>query len=292
MTEIDKAQTFTDLSQHGQQGDLVPGVRSMPRLGADGTYQSMPTEYGVCIVSQTCDVVGGKPNVLVAAVVQSTGAQAREDKSGRSPGLLWIADHGDDSLFADLDLIATVDKLSVSGLGFIRGLPENDLPRSRAFSAGIARKLGRAALPDVVVTILQPLRKKVVSKARKVNSPWGQVLQDVAEVRVGGWDNREVELLFVLRAGVLSPFERPLPSSDLVKRDVTSLLDELSRASGLAREEYWHQLATAIADWLQQQDCARDFTVIAEVVDEEELTVARAREYDVLDFEYLSGDLT
>jgi hypothetical protein len=170
-------------------------------------------------LSQSCDVaIPERLDVQVAPVVTLPEAVAADARVGKRPRYAHLPQIGPDT-FADLDCITTVSKSQLVASERRAGVISDE--EVRRFAAAVARKFGRYAFPDEVAEALEPLRTFLVSKAPKELSPVGQVLRDVAELRIeasNGWQAPPYELVLILvvEPGTLPTFaedELPPPAS-------------------------------------------------------------------------------
>lgn len=182
----------------------------------------------------------------------------------------------------------------------------------RRFAGDVARKFGRFPFPDEVTPWLRPLETVVASKARKPNSPEGQALEQVVELRVeapAGWGEPpfELTLCVIVQPDTLPTFAGDdipaLPDSlkDWVYNDEGELIRGSSDIAGRLvkavdpAEKYW--LWMALGDsWAARCSPGPDATeqvrtavsyLGAEVVPADEFPLTRMRRSELLDLDHL-----
>jgi hypothetical protein len=192
-----------------RQGDLLPGVTSIPVAGDDGQPQRYPAPDGAVMLSQTCDVtLADRLAVQVAPLVRLPEPSASEARGGKRPRYVHVPAVGPTS-FADLEIIGTLTKPYLATRTRTPGVVSDD--EIRRFGRAIARRFGRFAFPDEVVPWLAPLQDVVASKAVKPASPEGQALAHV------------VETAHRSRRRLAMPTVRPHPRSHRRTRHATDL---------------------------------------------------------------------
>jgi hypothetical protein len=224
-------------------------------------------------------------------------------------------------MFADLSVIATVDKRRFAALHRTAGIDPTDDHAIRRFGRAIGRRFGRFPFPDDVVPWLRPLEVVVQSKHNK-NSPEGAAMRDVIELRVeaiDGWQNPPyaLTLCVIVKPGIVPAFlddEKPQCPDELaawLRNDNGDLL----RVSGaiaekLAKERqrspssasvYWLWLALAEAwaarctpnfDRHAPNEAAKILAAVsdidADVIEESGFDLYRYRRSEQLDLDHLS----
>jgi hypothetical protein len=293
-----------------RQGDkfLLDAVAVM---SGSGQAEQLPTPNGVALVSQSCDVVlSHRLNVQVAPIVELTGENSRAARDGKRSQYAHLPHLGDDS-FIDLDQVSTVSKAALAGRRYGPGLQGDDA--IRRFSAAVARRFGRFAFPDRVSDAMKVLRDLVQSKASKPASPFGQVLEEVLELRAESRDwttaAPEVTLIFVVLPGSVpmvaddQPGAIP-PSVAAYEPDSASAKSKLSEiavalTSGTtwnALEKYWLWQLLADAAALMCEAQAEKVSgesdhpsFIGEVVSADEFPLTRVRRSEIVDLDHLSA---
>jgi len=197
-----------EICQRMSQGDVL-NVADLPVVQPDGVIQAYPTPDGAVLLSQTCDVVlPARRTVVVAPVVRLEGDSLKQARKGLRPRYVAVPDR-DDDVFADLDVIATLEKNAL--VGMVTGDPRSEEASERRFGRGVARRFGRFAFPDEVVPWLTPLADVVTSKYGK-DSGEALALEAVVELRVeseSGWavPPYDLTLVVVVKAGTLPELE-------------------------------------------------------------------------------------
>lgn len=168
--------------QHWRQADVVCGIKTLPVIDDDGSVGLVACEYGVAILSQSCDASQrNRETVQLAKVVTLEGTVASEARLGRRPRYAPLPGLGD-SFFADLDVVATATKGSLVPKQRKTGVREDE--HVNRFAGTAARKVGRFAFPDAVVEAFRPLQDDLFEKSKKTSSPMNRVIGDVRAFRV------------------------------------------------------------------------------------------------------------
>lgn len=163
----------------------------------------------LAIVTHTCDIVRNparRPYLQVARVIDLVASSSlRTLRRGSTPGRVWLPGFGV-TAFADLDTIATIlkDVLLAPGVTIQPGARTTE--EYAAIGHQIGRCFSRFAFPDEVTRTLDPLRRRLVSKANGQGDE-GRVLAKVTEIRAGanpGWDatGYEIDLTFIFEPGL------------------------------------------------------------------------------------------
>ena len=305
-----------------RQGDVVT-IHGLPVLGPDAVW-SRRTPHGAVLLTQTCDAVRPeKLTVALAPIAQLLDSTASEARDGKLLRYIHVPAASSDA-FADLSVIATIDKALFAALPRIAGIDQTDDDAVREFGRAVGRRFGRFPFPDEVVPWLRPLEVVMQSKHDK-NSPEGAAMRDVVELRVeaiGGWQNPPyaLTLCVIVRPGVIPTFsddEPPTCPDDLTTwlRGNTGNLRQTSGAiaNRLATERsfspssasvYWLWLALAEA-WAARctpdvrKHSSEDATKImasvtgidADLIDEGGFDLYRYRRSEQLDIDHLSPPL-
>lgn len=195
-----------------RQGDVVTGIGRIPIITGAGEHPEVRGERidALAVVTQTCDIVRNpvrRPYLQVAGVIDlAAGSSLRTLRRGSTPGRVWLPGFGD-AMFADLDTIATLRKgvLVSPGVTIHAGARTPD--EYLAIGHQIGRCFERFAFPDEATRTLDPMRRRLVSKANGQGDE-GRILAKVAEIRAAAaprWDAEayEIELTFIFEAGAL-----------------------------------------------------------------------------------------
>lgn len=155
---------------------------------------------GVMVITQTCDLrrtCEERPFVQVAPIVViSDASEFAGVVAERKPRYVTIPSLHAGNLAADLDRTFTLEKAVLAPWARTQGC--NSDAEKRRLSHQLARKLGRAALPDDFRTLLKPLLNRW-NKVEDRNDPEGRAFRDIAEVRVQAtpnWYGSPTELFF------------------------------------------------------------------------------------------------
>jgi hypothetical protein len=288
-----------------RQGDVFRDAKTFV-FDASWSPRPVETTHGAVVVSQSCDAaLPNRHRIQITPVVRLENSNdIREATSGKRPQYVAIPRLGPD-FFADLDGITTVLKTALLRSERIAGVGTDQEVREFAFS--VARRFGRFAYPDEVVDCLQPLTRTLQSKARREQSPLGQLLTQVHSLRVQceNWTTMPYELTLI---AVMEPNTIPFPEdvaerpSDLNQPSDNGLTDQLSDyvnylsdngRSPTERYFGWQYLADA---WVLQceavaksNDLSRFVgSVTAELVSVDEFPLSRYLASESLDLDYLS----
>ncbi|WNM27360.1 hypothetical protein RN607_14345 [Demequina capsici] len=179
------------------QGDILAFSEVHFLEGPSGPPEKYLPEVGIALMSQTCDLVRGRPEdrVLIAPVRHALdAAEWSAIKRGQKPLLVLVGEN--------LDLVAEVDRMvSVprSRLGDTQVIDRTCTKQSgkdaALLAARIARALSRFAFPDLVHQALRRLQKKIQLGYGKTTF-FAQTLEVIDEFRVAsaGWENPASDL--------------------------------------------------------------------------------------------------
>ncbi|MEU9824746.1 hypothetical protein [Micromonospora chersina] len=213
-----------------RQGDHLD-INKVP-LSSNGEADWLATPDGLVVISQTCDIVRpDPPHLLVTPLVRLTGSDASEARGGKRPRYVAVPELGSDA-FADLSVIASLDKQDPDVAKFTRGLKTDE--QIRFFGRAVGRRFARFPFPDEVVPWFQPLQKLVRSRYQKEGNPEGDAFARVAELRVeamDGWTAPPYDLTLVV---ILEPGELPVFAGDEMP-DIPRELETWLRPSGTLR---------------------------------------------------------
>ncbi|MFE3195069.1 hypothetical protein ACFXHA_39105 [Nocardia sp. NPDC059240] len=311
MTDAEAGASIAALRLDGyQQGDVLDNLTQLGVLTPEG-WRSIDAPHGVVLISQTCDIAQtSRSYVQVASLAELAGDNAGLARKGKRPRYAYLPELGT-TWFADLEVVATVDKLVIADLAPKRGVvTDADI---RKFGNAVARKFGRFAFPDEVVPWLSKLERIAYDGSGKPNSPLGRALEDVLELRIeaiSGWDKPpfDLRLLVVVEPGVVPIFEDdeypdlPAELGRWLDADPGSIRTHKQIAERLYStndpvERYflWHALGGAWAAMCQPSDDAAIVVHSAvmggalgsDVVAADELTYDRYRRTELLDVDHL-----
>ncbi|WP_460933716.1 hypothetical protein [Phycicoccus ginsengisoli] len=284
-------------------------------VGADGVPAHRPCPHGAVVVSQSCDAAQpDRPLVQVSPVVHLSGDNAAQAHAGHRPRYAPLPGAGTHA-FADLDVVTTLEKASISELVRTPALTTD--PAVRRFAAAVSRKYGRFAFPDDVVRCLRPLEETLQSKAGRPESPIGKVLQQVYMLRVevaGNWFEAPFDLtIVVVTTASALPFTDPAtdlpdlpdglrhdlwPTTKTAAQAAANIATYLAEATPTDADRYWAWQWLAQA-WAQRCVDQRDKlglhaavrSVRGEVVTVQEYSLDRVGRSEMLDLDYLSEPL-
>ena len=212
MSEPLSSADLQDLLDTIQQGDVITGIGRIPVVTGAGEHPEVRGERidALAVVTQTCDIVRDpvrRPYLQVAGVIDLAGGPSlRTLRRGSTPGRVWLPAFGD-AMFADLDTVATLGKSVLVSPGITIHAGARTPDEYLAIGHQIGRCFGRFAFPDEATRTLDPMRRRLVSKANGQGDE-GRVLAKVAEIRAAAaprWDAEpyEIELTFIFEAGTL-----------------------------------------------------------------------------------------
>ena len=263
--------------------------------------------HGAVVVSQTCDAcLPHRERIQIAPVVRlEHDNDVSEAAAGKRPQYVAIPRLGSD-FFADLDGITTILKVALLSCERVTGVETDKEIREFAFS--VARRFGRFAYPDDVDKCLKPLTKALQSKARKEQSPLGQVLTKVHSLRVqcDDWAKTPYELTIIV---ILEPDMFPSDVEDIGDRphnlarprgtnltqQISTYVTYLNDDGHNPTERYfaWQYLAEAWALQCQETAAHHGLTnivgsVTPDVTAVDEFPLSRYLTSESLDLDYLS----
>jgi hypothetical protein len=283
-------------------------------VGEDGEIYHYPTPDGAVVITQTCDIViAERPSVQLAPLVHRDPVAARESRLGRWPQYVYVPNMGDDA-FADLSVIATINKAFLVTLEHQPGFDRMSDDEERNFGRAVGRRFARFPFPDEVVPWLRPLQGEIQSKVNRPDSPLARVLSGIIELRleaINGWNSQlpyDLVLIVIVRPGVLPGLDevagitvdamlrnRLYDDSGTIRQtpsQVAQLIMDTTDAS--SKTFLWTAFGDALARLCrpragQSEAIMSAVTSIAgEVISEDELSYARAVRSDEIDLDHLS----
>lgn len=252
------------------------------------------------IVTQTCDLQlhrtrAGRVLSHVAPVVQLDGPIARDASRDTKPNYVPIPWLGN-TYFADLDQIALIDR-GLLARATPGAVPSG--PQSRDLAYRLGRYFSRAAIPNNVVRVLQPLQ--VISKAK--NNAVQRLLSSVTQVRVTSDPPFDQPPPYRLRITLLvdedsypdaapAPYGRAEAELHRIAQPLVEMLDRAEDAEAGQVVTLWARVADHISARLTSSLVRGNGDVVG--IDVWVATALTANEYansDELDFGHLSlGD--
>lgn len=291
-----------------RQGDHLPGLTDLPVLDAEGV-RIVSAPHGAILLAQTCDIVRAEPpTVQVAPLRYLSGEDARSARDGKRPRFVHVPELGGDA-FADLDVIATMNKIRLTTLARQPGVISDE--HVRDFGRAVGRRPGRFAFPDEIVPWLNKLQDLISSKSRRPASPEGQLINDqIMEVRVEasrGWAAGppwDITLVVLVKLDALPTFANDDPpeppealqhwlygNGSVLIRSASDIAQRLGQAATSDVERYylWGAFAESWALKCQPPESQRERgSVDAEVVSDDQFTTNRYRRSERLDLDHLS----
>jgi len=183
MTEMLSDEAVDEALQTWRQGDCSVGDVDFVSIDTSGDIVQSPCR-GYMLVSQTCDVVRSvatRPLLEVAALVEILEREWWLVLKGHILRYASVPALHNSRLAADLDRVMTVSKRYVAT--WPRTIGWETETAERFLRHSLMRKRGRPAFPDDVTALLDPLRRRWVSKHGKA-SPEGQALASMREIRL------------------------------------------------------------------------------------------------------------
>ena len=140
---------------------------------------------GLCVTSQTCDIVRpckNRPYIEVSPLIKIKDSDhLKQIKKKQRPNRAYIPNLENQKLVADLDRVMTIEKSCLKGISPIKGC--NTDSERRAFAKTLSRKKDRPAFPDDFVGLVSSLRDKIKDKHNR-DSIEGRALRDLREIRI------------------------------------------------------------------------------------------------------------
>lgn len=262
-----------------RQGDYLPGVGVIYAGSAGGSTQH-PTELGVVLISQCCDLAKMSTTNLpvCVAVVHLEGDAATLARSGRQPRYASV-EHFGEGLFIDFGLVGTLEPDFIGPV-----VRETDQQRRRILAGRIARRFSRFAYPDSIQPYFASLQKLLRSRVTK-NSPVARCLEQLATARVEAeWDEGPpwgMNLVFVLNDGILAPVADEFPEAALLRVMPVDIDRTAQMIDACAGEDpqllpLWERFAELVCDRALTDavpTVVREWT--AEVTDETDFSYSR-----------------
>ncbi|MCL2802907.1 MAG: hypothetical protein FWD29_02950 [Micrococcales bacterium] len=275
--------------------------------------QSIPTDYGVVVITQTCDAL--KSEFLQVCRVERDLPKEQADLAAKGRITRYVPLPGYDAdAFADLATVATVSREHLAGKLAVCGASRAD--DRRRLRLGIGRRFSRVALPDAVTRWLDPLRETATKQAGHSKRKMSWSFDRIRQIRIAsssGWSGPtySLEVVFVLHDGVLPQFadddmpDRPDSIESWLggktPADIETRLrqvcdsegyprpDEL-RASKVERYYLWAGLAEALVDLCRRRGNENTSVFEAEgrIVSPDEFTLRDVWASEELDLEHLS----
>lgn len=140
---------------------------------------------GIVMLSQTCDIVRDPqttPLVQVCALVRVSAEDVERAKKWQTSNYLFIPGLEAECMLGDLSRCFSVEKSVVKNWHRNDGcLTEKDM---REMAVALERKVGRFAFPDEMGSVLAKFKRKINEKFRSPESPEGNCLRALSEIRV------------------------------------------------------------------------------------------------------------
>lgn len=213
-----------------RQGDYVLDgcafIQVAPVEGEAGAAEAAEDEgcLGLVVVSQTCDIVGDHPHIVLCPLVEVAEQDAAYIKLGRTPQFAFIEHAPKPNVVADLSRMMTVDRELVAGWTRTPGF--SDEVQQRKFASALERKFGRFAFPNAFNKSIGKFNNHVREKHGK-DSDIGKALATLKEVRVRAtpnWDATPAEILFYF---IFEPPINPV-QLQLMRTELTKLVDKIA----------------------------------------------------------------
>lgn len=256
------------------------------------------------VVSQSCDVVQTKREFIqLAPAVQLQDQEVLRSALKRENPRYPLLVESEETLFADLARIVSLEKASVQGAVERRDIAFCDALAEREFGLAVGRWFSRFALPDEVQPWLVPVQELIRSKHDNPGSPLGKVLQQVAEVRVEAarWDKGPFELTLhvIVKSGALPtvPEEADYASVGSLPSGLNDICEAIEvERSAIRRALLWTAFAEALATRCKLKPRFEAIPEIRAAVasvsgglsSDDEFSLARVRRSEQLDVDFLS----
>lgn len=217
-----------------RQGDYVldgcPFVQLAPGEGKPAAAEAVEDEacIGLVLVSQTCDIVGDHPNIVLCPMVEVAEQDAANIKAGRTPQFAFIEHAPKPNIVADLSRMMTVDRALVAGWTRKQGFSDEELQHKFAYA--LERKFGRFAFPDAFNASIAKFHADIRKKHGK-ETDIGKALATLKEIRVRAtpnWDANPADILLYFL------FDPPVEPAhlQLMRAELTKLVDKITWTDG------------------------------------------------------------
>lgn len=201
----------TDSLSAWRQGDFTRDYAGFAFLNRSGdivkegdvkSHDEQGRTVGVAVISQTCDIVREPsvvPYVTVCPLVRVSESKLDHVEKRRMPRMGFLPALKDETVAVDFSRTMSVEKELLKSWKRNPGC-ENEAEQ-RQFARMIETYFGRFPFPDELSASLEKFRKKVYDKHNREQSPFGQALNYLRELRVTWIDDdsssSEVKVTFV-----------------------------------------------------------------------------------------------
>jgi hypothetical protein len=207
-----KFQEINAITETWEQGDCHVDshefmFQSNPKhhIASDTNLEEQDNVYfqdvvGICIVSQTCDIVRcckSRPFVEVAPLVEVDNTLIPSIAKGERPSYAFIPALKDLNLVADLNRVMTIEKSVLKNCKKTKGCTTDS--EKRTFAKTLGRKKMRCAFPENFNASVKKLKNRLDEKHGK-QTPEGRALRALREIRVTAipsWAATEIDLHFI-----------------------------------------------------------------------------------------------
>jgi hypothetical protein len=221
-------------------------MHAAPAEGEPGTIEAVADEntIGLVVVSQTCDIVGDHPLILLCPLVEVDAEGAANIKAGRTPQFAFLEHPPKDNIVADISRVMAVERAVVAGWDRKPGFSTEALQRKFAYA--LERKFGRFAFPDAFNAAIGKFHADVRKKHGK-DTDIGKALATLKEIRVRAapnWDANPADILFYFL------FEPPIDPAQLqlMRTELTKLVDKIAWGDGYRWEMDGKYVLVALDD--------------------------------------------
>jgi len=249
LDEASEELSVSDRLTAWQQGDFTLECREFlfctsPFEDEDqGTPFSADVEIehqGVCVISQTCDIVRNPEKisyVTVCPLVKLSAAHMSGVQKGEVPryGMLVGAP---DNVVVDFTRAMSVKKELLVEWAHQRGCPEEtDLQN---FARTLERFFGRFGFPDAFNMSMDTFRIAVNKRYGKPNSDFGKSIRSVSEFRVyphTSWDNLDAVPITIL-AILKDPDGREVEDVGKIRKDILEQVQKIIWSEPFKADEH------------------------------------------------------
>lgn len=239
MTEWNE--TLQEELKRRRQGDVIEFDRVLIATPEDDLSFRIDANLAV-VLTQSCDLVRApvnekdpRPYAVIAPLQVVRSNHYKEVAAGYRPAYASVPWAGDNYV-ANLEIVQTIRKIDLVRMKVV-ARPGKD-EEVRGFAYAVARKFGRAALPDEVQECLRPLRAHLRKRHGK-NSPEGRILADLQTIRVEpnpDWTSDEIELAVIFVVEGLPLANSATPTNTKLITDLKGIADTTSRMAQIAAE--------------------------------------------------------
>jgi hypothetical protein len=200
-----------------------------------------PEHQGVCVISQTCDIVRDPEKtsvsyVTVSPIVKLDPAGMSGVKRGEVPRFGMLVGAPDD-VVVDFTRTMSVKKELLVEWKNQRGCPEElDLQN---FARALERFFGRFGFPDAFNKSMNTFRSAVNKRYGRMQSDFGKAIRSVSEFRVyphTSWDNPDAVPITIL-AILKDPDGREVDDVEKIRKEIFDQAEKITWSEPFKADE-------------------------------------------------------